>query len=531
MKSSKILSAILMLCILLGCCCGCGAEAGRKDESSVIPQNENSTIEEATPQPEAVPSEADSEPTPVPVEIPVVDKWEVTAITNEIPITPEGYEGNLVTLDKKYTSKDGVTIDKTYTNVAFLDVPLLDPEGENPYAYDTTYWTNEFEINGDRPFGQIIFRTERLYFLEHHQGEELQRFFLDIDIPKDCYYLTLLGRTEKTALISSGSYIFTYDFDSKECKLITDSALDYNYPVQDMLYFTDWNHCEYQCNWNESNSVSETGNSVIRYLNYRDITKHDDFQEEFLELQEAAKTSNGLEYNLSDKYDIWSGSIYSIPNDEYMGNLHLPYATEKSSQILYPNSYSCWLIEGNCITLYRYGDVVRVHDLPEGEWYIIESYSSLKRKEDVPFVEYDLDVNNDGIISAEELNERTLSIDTLLMDISTHTVYHMDSNGNLTAVANDVQDYCEAYGEFYWMDGNLNAYELSWMEKDESVLIGENVVGISYHTDERAGFVVKPGDPRCNWVSYGFSLCTLYGREWLNQEESSGDWALEHDWQ
>ena len=81
------------------------------------------------------------------------------------------------------------------------------------------------------------------------------------------------------------------------------------------------------------------------------------------------------------------------------------------------------------------------------------------------------------------------------------------------------------------MDGNLNAYELSWMEKDESVLIGENVVGISYHTDERAGFVVKPGDPRCNWVSYGFSLCTLYGREWLNQEESSGDWALEHDWQ
>lgn len=525
MKSTKIISAILMLCILLSCC-GCGAEAGQKDESGMAPQHESSTVEDATPQPEVVPDEADPEPIPVPVATPVVDKWEVTTITNEIPITPEGYEGNLVTLVKSYTDKDGVTADRTYTDVAFLD-----PEGENNYAYDFTYWTNEFEINGERPFGQIICEMEKLRFLEHHQGEEVQRFFLDINLPGEFHYLSLLGRTEKTALISSGSYIFTYDFDSKECKLITDSALDYNYPVQDTLYFTDWDHCEYQCNWNESNSVSETGNSVIRYLNYRGITKRDDFQEEFLKLQETAKTEKVSEYDLSDEYDIWSGSIYSVSNDKYMGNLHLPYATEKSSQLWYPNSYSCWLIEDNCITLYRYGDLVRTHELPEGEWYIIESYSGLKRKEDTLFVEYDLDVNNDGIISAEELDERTLYIDTLLMDISTHTVYHLDSDGNLTAVAKDVQDYCQAYGEFYWMDGNLNAYELSWTEKDESVLIGENVVGISYHTDERAGFVVKPGDPRCNVVSDGFSLCTLYGEEWLNQEESSGAWALEYNWQ
>lgn len=530
MKNTKIISAILVLCILLGCC-GCGAEAGRKDESSMISQQERSTLEGEMTRTESITNMDESAPTAGPVAIPVVDKWEVTTITNEIPITPEGYEGNLVTLVESYTSKDGVTIDKTYTNVAFLDVPFLDPNGENTYAYDTTYWTNEFEINGERPFGQLIFKTEELYFLEHHQGEEIQRFFLDIELPEDAYYLSLIGITEKTALISSGSYIFTYGFDSKECKLITDSALDYSYPVQDTLYFTDWEHCEYKCNWNESTSVSETGNSVIRYLNYRGITKIDDFQEEFLELQKAAKTGKGLEYNLSDKYDIWSGSIYSIPNDEYMGNLHLPYATEKSSQILYPNSYSCWIIEDNCITLYRYGDVVRSHELPEGEWYIIESYSSLKRKENTTCVEYDLDVNNDGIISAEELDERTLSIDTLLMDISTHTVYHLDYDGTLTAVAEDVQDYCQAYGEFYWMDSKFNAYELSWQEKDESVLIGENVVGISYHTDKRAGFVVKPGDPRCNWVSYGFSLCTLYGNEWLNQEESSGAWALEHNWQ
>lgn len=486
---------------------------------------EISTTANNTPQVEAMADDTDPSSTSTPVAIPVVDKWEINAVTNEIPITIEGYEGNMVTLVKSYTGKDGVTIDKTYTDVAFLN-----PDGENKYAHDFTYWTNEFEINGERPFGQIICNTERLFFLEHHQGEEIQRFFLDINLPEDIYYMSLLGRTEKTALIKTGSYIFTYDFQSQKCTFITDSAFDFDYPVQDTLYFTDWEHCEYQCNWNESPSVSKTGNSVIRYLNYQGITKLDDFQEEFLEMQRMVKTGRVTEDALSDKYNIYGGSIYAVSNDEYLGNLNLPYATKSSSQLWKPNYYSCWLIEGNCITLYRYGDVVRTHDLPEGEWYIIESYSTLKRKEDTTWVEYDLDANNDGIISAEELNEGTLSINTLLMNISTNTVYRLDSNGDITAVAKDVQDYCEAYGEFYWMDGKFNAYELSWLEKDESVLIGENVVGISYHTDERAGFVVKPGDSRGNAISDGFWICTLYGEEWLNQEESSGAWALAYNW-
>lgn len=525
MKNTKILSIILAMFMLLGCC-SCGSKADQKDKDTTSPTPEISPMVVPTAQPETTEDNAGQEAATTPVAIPPVDKWEINTVTNLIPITPEGYEGNLVTIVKSYTSEDGVTVDKTYNDVAFLD-----HEGENNYAYDFTYWTNEFDINGERPFGQLIFKEERLLFLEHYQGEEVQRFFLNIDLPKDFYYLSLIGRTEETALINSGSYIFVYDFESANCKLITDSALDYSYPVQDTLYFTDWEHCEYQCNWNESTDVSKTGNSVIRYWNYRGITKLNAFQEEFLEIQTAIKTGKATEYTVSDKYDILVSSIYAIPNDEYMGNIHLPYATERSSQLLYPNSYACWLVEGNAITLYRCGDVVRTHELPDGEWYIIESYSSLKRKENTPWVEYDLDVNNDGIISAEELNERTLSIDTLLMDISTHTVYHLDSNGNLKAVAKDVQDYCEAYGEFYWMNSKLDAYELSWTEKDESTLIGKDVVGISYHTDERAGFIVKPGDPRCNWVSDGFSLCTLYGDEWMNQEESSGAWALEYNWQ
>lgn len=112
MKNTKIISAILMLCILLGCC-GCGTKAGRKDESSMLHQQERSTMEGEMTRNEPAPNDVDSVHTSGPVAIPVVNKWEVTTITNEIPITPEGYEGNLVTLVESYTSKDGVILEVT----------------------------------------------------------------------------------------------------------------------------------------------------------------------------------------------------------------------------------------------------------------------------------------------------------------------------------------------------------------------------------------------------------------------------------
>ena len=111
MKKTKVISAILALCILLGCCCGCGAEEGQNADSSPNPQPEASASTPPASQPVTTSDDVNPEPAPTPVAIPLVDKWEVNTVTNEVPITPEGYEGNKVTLVKRYTGKDGVTVD------------------------------------------------------------------------------------------------------------------------------------------------------------------------------------------------------------------------------------------------------------------------------------------------------------------------------------------------------------------------------------------------------------------------------------
>ena len=47
------------------------------------------------------------------------------------------------------------------------------------------------------------------------------------------------------------------------------------------------------------------------------------------------------------------------------------------------------------------------------------------------------------------------------------------------------------------------------------------MVAISHHTDERAGFIVKPNDPRGDWESGGLHIATGYGDGWLNYEKTS----------
>lgn len=112
MKNTKIVSIILMLCILLGCC-GCNAGAGQKGEISKSSEPEISIPVDPATQFEGTENDANPQTTSTPVAIPPVDEWEVTTVTNEIPITPEGYEGNLVTLVESYTSKDGVILEVT----------------------------------------------------------------------------------------------------------------------------------------------------------------------------------------------------------------------------------------------------------------------------------------------------------------------------------------------------------------------------------------------------------------------------------
>ena len=185
---------------------------------------------------------------------------------------------------------------------------------------------------------------------------------------------------------------------------------------------------------------------------------------------------------------------------------------------------------GSTLTYWHYGEKVREYTLPEGKWRVIRSYLSYHEDPNEWSVKYVIDVNQDGIVTAEEMNAAVTNTNILLYNFEDNSVWTINQNGWIVQVCEGCIDFQEAYGEFYWMDYQFNAYELSWTEDQDSILIGEDVVAISKHTDERAGFVVKPGDTRANHKSDGLDLCTLYGTEWLNQEQTSGAWALEYDW-
>ena len=509
---------LVLVCALFAC--GIRQESGNIDSNTVPKQEITIDVDNNIPVVSVDVSQVSTKETKL-----VKDVWNAVLISSDVPFTPEGYDGSVCNYIEDYTGEDGKTVQKNYTNVAFLI------EDEADYGEDFRHWRNE-TIDGERVYGSFLFHREYRYFLEHVDGEAIERFYLDIKLPFNVYYPVLIDHNEEKALILLGSCLLTYRFDSKECNVISDSVLDCSYSEGEAIYFTDWNHTEHKCEWLNSDEVTETGNTVISYrVNVIQPEKNDDFQQEFIEMQEAIKSGRANEDSYSDKYDIsYSGGIFSAQNDEYQGNIHMPYAGFWSSGTIWSASGSCWNVGASDLTLYRYGDEVRGYQLDEGKWKIVEAYFNLKQKKDTAFVEYDVDEDSDGMITAEELDHAIIRLDVMLLNVEEKALYHIDTDGNSQKVAEDVQDYCEAYGELYWMDSELNAYELSWLEDNNSVLIGKDVVGISKHTDERAGFIVKPGDPRTNCTDEGFYLCTLYGREWLNQEESSGAWALEHNW-
>lgn len=185
------------------------------------------------------------------------------------------------------------------------------------------------------------------------------------------------------------------------------------------------------------------------------------------------------------------------------------YWDENESQV-YVDCYDCDNVirmEGSQLFLYRYGKMIYKHLLPEGNWNAIG-------------VEIDFDDRPNSKGYAARLKD----LKVLLFNFEEMAVYTL-FHDNLTKVAEDVQDFQEAYGELYWMDSQCNAYELSWTEDRDNILIGIDVAGISYYIDERAGFLVRKGDPRANNGSA--HICSKYGNDWLNQEYTSGSWYVE----
>lgn len=545
MRKSATIMAVFMT-FLLVLCAGCGRKEEfqenvdwkvisetKSEEYADEKQSETVTEELQNEGAEEIQNKiAEDEPNTINLierdEYEPAESWTVETVENMIPIVPEGYEGVLVDYATAYTGKDGKKVQQTYTDVAFVEV-------DSDYIdYDKYYMMSDIiDIEGEKVSGFFMCKMEVLNFLEHKKGEEvIESFYLDIEIP-EMYYMHVAAQNEKSVLIwNNGSYLFTYNFESEKCSLITDSALDFFSPVGDELYFTDWNHTEYVCNWAESNKSTETGREVVTYYYQCELSPIEDEvrQANFSAIQQAAKEGTlDKDYIKSKGYEIYNDYLYDFGIEEgFSGSIHLPYATEGGSYIL-EDFGTCWMVDRNQLYLYRYGERVRQYVLDEGNWCIIDSTLELPKK----FWNYDESSNQ---ISAEELNKLIVKADVLLLNTSENCLYHLsDIEGNidLTLIAAEVYDSYASYenaGIVYYLDSNNCAYEVFWVIDEAGILIGENAVGIAKIRGEQAGFIVKPEDPRCNAKMNGVSLCTMYGHDWLNQEQTSGAWALEYDW-
>lgn len=371
----------------------------------------------------------------------------------------------------------------------------------------------------------------RIPYLAHQTGpdrfedvEEVYDFDPDSGIEAYHCYVKGVNPEETYFLLYQEGCFYTFNLETKELKKIVDGCLD-KYTDENKILYTDLDYNEYEIDWMSSDEAVPTGRSVISYTAITDQLYgfepkvNEDFAERFKEIQEFAKNGGDV-YTIKDLDIYYDGDIYDL-NHNYLGNFHLENPYEWNCNLI----FDCYDMEAtlfsNKLTFYYYGEIVREYQLPEGEWKVLECYFSFHEDPNTAAVIYVSDVNNDGVTTPEELSAAITNTNILLYNFSDKSVYTINQNGIISKVCENVVDFQEAYGEFYWMDENHNAYELSWTRSNDNILIGENVVGISKHTDERAGFIVKPDDPRGDGESGGLHIATGYGNGWLNYEQTS----------
>ena len=385
------------------------------------------------------------------------DVWDIHFYADHIPFTPDGYDGQVIDYATKCIDSKGQVSSVIYRDVAFFtgyDDAFYDLRDNYRFAYVN------IKVDGKNIFG-VVFLCESEYhpFLEHYHDGIVDRFplELDVDSPNSGY---VLAQNDVKAIMASGSYVFTYNFKTAQTNLIADAVLNYKYPVEGEFYFTDWNHIEYKVDWEHDDTITITGNKVVAYRNEDfSLSIIDDFEEEFLKIQQDFKDGNITESQYTDKYIIRSwGSVYSIPDNKLVTSIHLPHAYLYNSNLMVCLGDNCCLIENFILNLYRFGDLVRSYELPDGKWRIIGFYEDA---------------------------------DILLMNVDDASIYTIDQNRACRKVLSGVVDYYEAFGKLYWMDANGNCYLYHWRGDETNELIAKNIIGFS----PRAGFIIKPDTP------------------------------------
>ena len=394
------------------------------------------------------------------------------------------------------------------------------------YLDDISYWyidavvdVEDKDNDGDT--------EEDLTVLVHQYGPDSEndkefKYYFKEDSGIDRYYARILDWDEKEEnflLYQEGSF-YTFDLWTHRLECVAEATLDWVFEDH-ILFYTNVEHEEFMFDYKNNRQPQATGRKIIKYFNKSfEPAINEEFEEIFQEIQEMVK--NGTDVNSVEIKGIKVYYDYDIfdYNGNYLGNLNYPHAYRWNSNIMFDDYDMCAMVVGNKLTYYVLGEVVKDFELPEGRWQVIDSDYYVKDE-----AEYD---DSYSAITIEDESVKEAAVDEALIEklvlmyrFDDRSVWTIDSVGKLEKVCEDVVDFQEAYGEFYWMNSKFQAFELTWKEATESILIGEDVVAISHHTDERAGFVVKPDDERADSVSGGLYISTGYGNGWLNYEKTS----------
>ena len=389
---------------------------------------------------------------------------------------------------------------------------------------DISYWfidgklDNE-DLDNDGDTNEYLPYLVHLYGLDRENDIQYTYWFND-DSGIDRYYASVLDwdESEENFLIYQEGSFYSFDLGTYRLECVAEATLDWI--IEDeKLFYTNVEHEEFMFDYKNNRQPQATGRKIIKYFNKSfEPVINEEFEETFQEIQERVKNGTDV-YSIEIKgievyydYDIFDY------NGNYLGNLNYPHAYKWNRNVMSDDYDMCAMVVGNKLTYYVLGNPVKEFELPDGRWKVIESDYYLKDED-----------NNDSYNAiAIDDSMKEVSVDEALIEklvllyrFDDRSVWTLDSEGKLEKVCEDVVDFQEAYGEFYWMNSQFEAYELTWKQSEESILIGENVVAISHHTDERAGFIVKPDDPRGDWESGGLHISTGYGTGWLNYEKTS----------
>lgn len=440
-----------------------------------------------------------------------------SANANERPDNNQNEQTETVTTapqDQTQKSTEPVTSETPENSEVPTEKVYLDEDEISFWYIDGVEDKDDYDSDGDT--------EEDLTVLVHQYGDsenDIKYYFEDTSI--NHYYASVMDwdETEENFLIYQEGSFYTFDLGTYRLECVAEATLDW--VIEDhILFYTNVKHEEFMFDYKNNRQPQATGREVIRYFNKSfEPEINMSFEDLFQEIQERVKDGTDV-YAIEIKgikvyynYDIFD------KNGNYLGNLNYPHSYKWNHNIMFDDYDMCAMVIDNKLTYYVFGEAVKEFELPEGRWKVIDSDFYLEETENED--SYTALVIEDDSMNEVSVDEALIEKLVLLYRFDDRSVWTLDSDGKVEKVCEDVVDFQEAYGEFYWINSKFEAYELTWKQSEESILIGENVVAISHHTDERAGFIVKPDDPRGDWESGGLHISTGYGTGWLHYEQTS----------